>query len=163
MKKMLNIVSAFESKFMQLALDLAKKSYLEDEVPVGAVIVKRNNGEIISLARNSMQIQKNPNAHAEMLAINIACKKLDNKNLSECDIYITLEPCTMCASAISNARIGRIYYSASDIKQGAVENGVRFFTSSSCFYRPEIYSGMHREESEELMQSFFSKIRKNKL
>jgi len=163
MRKMLDTVSKFDSIFMQAAIDLAKKAYLNGEVPVGAVIVKRNSGEIVALAQNSMQIQKNPNAHAEILAINAACKKLDNKNLSECDIYITLEPCTMCASAISNARIGRLYYAAPDMKQGAVENGVRFFTSSSCLHRPEIYSGMHKEESSALMQSFFSKLRKTSL
>lgn len=148
---------------MQLAMDLAKEAFTQDEVPVGCIIVNRDSNIVVAKGRNSMQIHKNPNSHAEILAINDACRKMDNKNLSGCDIYITLEPCTMCASAISNARIGRLYYGAADEKQGAVENGVRFFTSSSCLHRPEIYSGMHKEESAELMQSFFSKIRKNKL
>ena len=110
-----------------------------------------------------MQQNKNANLHAEILAINAACKKLDNKNLLNCDIYVTLEPCTMCASAISNARLGRLYYGAQDTKQGGVENGVRFFASNSCLHKPEIYSGIQNRQSEEIIKNFFGQLRKNKL
>lgn len=146
---------------MQLAMAEAQKAFTRGEVPVGCIIVKTEENLVIASSGNSMQGTKNPNAHAEMLAINEACLKLDNKNLSECDIYITLEPCTMCASAISNARLARLYYAAPDEKQGAVENGVRFFTSASCFHSPEIYSGIYQEESVSLMKNFFAKIRQN--
>lgn len=155
--------SDFNSRYMKLALLEAKKAYNIGEVPVGCVIVDSINDEVIAQSHNVMQLNKNANFHAEILAINIACKKRDNKNLSNCDIYVTLEPCTMCASAISNARIDRLYYAAPDIKQGAVENGVRFYTSNSCMHRPEIYSGINAHESIELIESFFSKLRKNKL
>ncbi len=148
---------------MQLAIEEAQKAFDDGEVPVGCVIVDSTNHNVVAATRNRIQKNKNPNFHAEMLAINLACSKLDNKNLSKCDIYITLEPCTMCASAISNARLRRLYYAAIDKKQGAVENGPMFFSSSSCFHRPEIYSGMLEHESVELMKSFFSKIRKSKL
>ena len=151
----------FNNKFMLHALKEAKKAYLEEEIPVGCVIVERFSGKIISRAYNMMQQEKNANLHAEIIAINTACKKIDSKNLSNCDIYITLEPCTMCASAISNARLGRLYYGAADIKQGAVENGVRFFTANSCFYKPEIYSGIYSAESEEIIKNFFVRLRKN--
>lgn len=144
---------------MQLAFDQAKKAFEEDEVPVGCVIVYNNGNNIVASTRNLMQQTKNPNSHAEILAINLACLELDNKNLSDCDIYITLEPCTMCAAAIANARLRRIYYAGADTKQGAVENGVRFFNSSSCFHRPEIYTGILEEESVHLMQNFFNRIR----
>jgi tRNA(adenine34) deaminase len=154
---------SFENKFMQLAFNEAQKAFDEDEVPVGCVIVRNSDNNIIASARNLMQQSKNPNFHAEILAINLACSKLNNKNLSECDIYITLEPCTMCAAAIANARLSRIYYAASDEKQGAIENGVRFFNSPVCLHHPEIYPSILEEESINIMKSFFSKIRKNKL
>lgn len=148
---------------MQLALDEARKAFHMGEVPVGCVIVDREEDKIIAVAHNLMQQENNPNFHAEILAINIACSKMDNKNLSNCDVYVTLEPCTMCASAISNARIGRLYYGASDKKQGAVESGVKFYTSGSCMHRPEIYSGINSCESAAIIESFFSQLRKSKL
>ncbi len=148
---------------MLLAIGEAKQAFDEGEVPIGCVIVDRNSNEIISITRNSMQQDKNACMHAEIKAINLACKKINNKNLSSCDIYVTLEPCTMCAAAISYARLGRLYYSAADSKQGAIENGVRFFASNSCMHKPEIYSGMNIAESTQLIKSFFSKLRENKL
>lgn len=148
---------------MRIALAQAKLALEEGEIPVGCVIVRRKDKKIIATGHNLVQQQKNPLLHAEIIAITEACKKLDNKNLSDCDIYVTLEPCAMCASAISNARLGRLYYGAEDIKQGAVENGIRFFTSTSCFHRPEIYFNLAREESRVIMKSFFGHIRKNKL
>jgi len=147
---------------MQQALLEAKKAFENNEVPVGCVIAD-SEGNIISRAHNLVEKTQNPNFHAEMIAIDEACKKLGSKNLENYDIYVTLEPCTMCASAIANSRITRLYYGALDDKHGAVENGVRFFTSKSCFHRPEIYSGIYAEESTELLKSFFSKIRKDKL
>lgn len=148
---------------MQIALREAKLALKEGEIPVGCVIVRRKDNKIIATGHNLVQQRKNPLLHAEIIAINNACEKLDNKNLSDCDIYVTLEPCTMCASAISNARLGRLYYGAEDIKQGAIENGVRFFTSGSCFYRPEIYFDLKSEESSMILKSFFGQIRKNEL
>lgn len=144
---------------MQLAFREAKKAFEENEVPVGCVIIHNGTNNIVASTRNLMQQTKNPNSHAEILAINLACLELGSKNLSGCDIYITLEPCTMCAAAIANARLRRLYYAAADRKQGAVENGIRFFNSSSCFHRPEIYNGILEEESVNLMQTFFNRIR----
>lgn len=148
---------------MQQALNQAKLAFANGEVPVGCVIVSQNNNKIIAKSYNMMQQQKDANAHAEIIALTTACAKLQSKNLSTCDIYVTLEPCTMCASAISNARIARLYYAADDKKHGAVNNGVRFFTGKSCFHRPEIYSGIASEESSLLLQNFFGKLRIDKL
>ncbi len=153
----------FNNQFMMQALVEAKKAYSAGEIPVGCVIVDRKEGKILVASHNIMQQSKNSNYHAEMLAINGACKKRDNKNLSSCDIYATLEPCTMCATAISNARIGSLYYGASDSKQGAVENGVRLYTSKTCLHRPDVYSGIHSIESEEIIKSFFAQLRINAL
>ncbi len=155
--------SDFNNNYMKEALKEAQKAYDAGEVPVGCIIVDRQTSKIIAKAHNLMQSMKNPNLHAEMLAIDMACSEKDNKNLLDCDIYVTLEPCTMCASAISNARLSRLYYGASDLKQGAVENGVQFYTSGSCMHRPEIYSGINAHESSEIIESFFGKLRKNKL
>lgn len=149
----------FNDHFMDFALSQAKLAAAQGEVPVGCVVVDRVSGEVIASAHNLCEQKKNANLHAEILAINEACKILDSKNLSDLDLYVTLEPCTMCASAIANARIGRIYYGAADEKQGAVENGVRFFTAGSCMHRPEIYSGVKSEESEELLKEFFKSLR----
>lgn len=149
--------------YMQIALQEAASAYEEGEVPVGCVIVERESGRILARTRNSMQADKNANHHAEMLAIEKVCKDLDNKNLSKCDIYVTLEPCTMCASAISNARLGRLYYGSDDSKMGGVENGVRFFASNSCFHKPEIYAGIGDKESAALIKNFFSNLRKDRL
>ncbi|PCJ29711.1 MAG: tRNA-specific adenosine deaminase [Rickettsiales bacterium] len=155
--------SNFNNKFMRAALIEAEKAYAAGEIPVGCVIVCKDTGQIIARAHNIMQKNNNPNMHAEIIAINHACGQLGNKSLSNCDLYVTLEPCTMCASAISNARLACLYYGASDPKQGAVEHGVRFYTSNSCFHRPEIYYGLYCEESEELMKGFFSQLRKSKI
>ncbi|GAB4168342.1 MAG: hypothetical protein Tsb006_6960 [Rickettsiaceae bacterium] len=157
------IERSFKKHYMQLALAEAQKAYAEDEIPVGCVIVQHSNGVVIASAHNLSEQGRNPNLHAEIIAINEACKKIDSKSLADCDIYVSLEPCVMCASAIANARIKRLYYAAADPKQGAVENGIRFYTSKSCFHRPEIYPGLLSSESEATMASFFSKLRKNKL
>ena len=142
-----------KNNFMQEALKQAKIAFEKDEVPVGAVIVE--NGKIIATSHNQNLILKDPTAHAEILVMREAAKIKDSARLDGCDLYVTLEPCAMCASAIALARIRRIYYAVSDVKFGAVENGARIFSSTSCHHKPEIYSGISEEESKELMQSFF--------
>lgn len=149
--------------FMDKAIFLAKKAYKINEVPVGAVIVNKLTNEIIAANHNLVEKEHNPLFHAEILVINEACKILKSKNLSDYDIYVSLEPCAMCASAISHARLGRLFYASADAKQGAVENNIRFFTTNSCFHRPEIYNNLSGEFSARLIKSFFRKIRKNSL
>jgi tRNA(adenine34) deaminase len=139
--------------FMELALAQAQTAAQTGEVPVGCVIVRA--GEAIAQAANRTIADRDPTAHAEMLAIRHAARKLGNERLIDCDLYVTLEPCAMCAAAISFARIRRLYFGAADPKGGAVENGVRYFSSPSCLYRPEIYGGIGENEAVELMRSFF--------
>ncbi len=142
-----------KNNFMEAALAQARLAFEKDEVPVGAVIVE--DGKIISSAHNCNLTKKDPTAHAEILTLRKAAEIKGSSRLDNCDLYVTLEPCTMCAAAISLARIRRIYYAASDKKFGAVENGARIFASSSCHHRPEVYSGISEEESKKLMQDFF--------
>ncbi len=139
---------------MEVALQEAKIAFDKDEVPVGAVIVE--GGKIIAVAHNQNRELCDPSAHAEILAIRIAGQVKNSSRLDGCDLYVTLEPCAMCASAASLARIRRIYYAASDVKSGAVENGVKVFSSSSCHHKPEIYSGFCEEESKILLRQFFA-------
>jgi tRNA(adenine34) deaminase len=155
--------SGFNSVFMQKALMLAVEAYNNDEIPVGAVIVNRKEQTIIAEAHNIMQKHNNSLLHAEIVAINRACQGLNSKYLENCDIYVSLEPCVMCAAAISYAKISRLFYAAADRKQGAVEHGVRFFTKKSCFHRPEVYDNLDAEKSQQLIKSFFRQIRKNGL
>ncbi|MFU7501553.1 MAG: nucleoside deaminase [Candidatus Tisiphia sp.] len=149
----------FNNFFTEEALKQAQLAFNENEIPVGAIIVNRISNKVISKAHNIVEQTKNPLLHAEIIAINQSCQILSSKNLSDCDMYVTLEPCTMCAAAISFARIGRLFYAANDPKQGGVENGGRFFNSKSCFYHPEIYSGFSAKISENLMKEFFKKVR----
>lgn len=149
----------FNNQHMKQALENALFAGAAEEVPVGAVIVIRDSGEVLAAAYNKVEAENNPLRHAEIVAIEEACKKLKSKNLSNCDMYVTLEPCAMCAAAVSFARIGRLFYGASDEKQGAVENGPRFFTQSTCLHRPEIYDGIMAEESANLMKNFFGNLR----
>jgi tRNA(adenine34) deaminase len=142
---------------MAEALKQAKIAFENDEVPVGAIIVE--NGKIIASAFNQNLTLKDPTAHAEILALRAAAKIKNSARLDECDIYVTLEPCNMCAAAISLARIKRVYYSLSDEKFGAVENGTRFFSNPSCHHKPEIYSGIAESESKNLLQTFFKNKR----
>lgn len=143
--------------FMQLALEQAKIAFAKDEVPVGAIIVE--NGQIIAATHNQNRILSDPTAHAEMLALKQAAEFKKSPRLDGCDLYVTLEPCAMCAAAISLAKIRRIYYAASDKKFGAVENGINFFSSESCFFKPEIYSGILEEDSKKLLLDFFKSKR----
>ena len=135
------------------ALALADAAIAVGEVPVGAVIVR--NGKIIGQGHNRTRIDHDPTAHAEIVAIRQATEFLGNDRLDECDLWVTLEPCTMCAGAIAHARIARLYYGAEDPKGGAVDSGVRFFDSPTCHHRPDVYSGMESERSAKLLLDFF--------
>lgn len=138
---------------MVLALDQARKAAAEGEVPVGAVIAR--GGEVIAMAHNAPRRLNDPSAHAEMLAIRQAAANLGRERLEDCELWVTLEPCAMCAGAISHARIERLYYAASDPKGGAVENGPRLFDQPQCLHRPEVYSGMGEAQAAQLLQEFF--------
>lgn len=140
-------------QFMTRAIELAKEALTKEEVPVGAVIVWNN--QIVSECHNLVEQLKDPTAHAELLAIQSAIRKLGEKRLVECDLYVTLEPCTMCAGAISHARLRRIFYGAYDPKAGAIDHGVRFFSQPSCLHKPEVYSGIEEKSCGDLLRAFF--------
>ncbi len=139
---------------MAQALAAARQGADAGEVPVGAVVVK--DGEVIAVAHNAPRAMHDPTAHAEMLAIRAAAAKLGDERLAGCDLYVTLEPCPMCAGAIQHARIGRIYYGASDPKGGAVEHGPRLFDRSESLHRPETYAGIGEDEAASLLREFFA-------
>ncbi|MGB5484729.1 tRNA adenosine(34) deaminase TadA [Parasphingorhabdus sp.] len=141
------------TSFMDAALALAKTALTVGEIPVGAVVVQ--SGKIIGRGHNRTRIDHDPTAHAEIVAIREATKFLGNDRLEDCDLWVTLEPCTMCAGAIAHARIGRLYYGASDAKGGAVDSGVRFFNAPTCHHKPEVYPGMDEETSAKLLTGFF--------
>ena len=143
--------------FMDQALDLARTAAAAGEVPVGCVVVR--NGEVIGRGANRTLTDRDPTAHAEILAIRQAAQALGSERLTDCDLYVTLEPCTMCAGAISFARIRRLYYGAGDPKGGAVDNGVRFFASQTCHHRPEVYAGIAESEASALLKDFFRERR----
>jgi|SRR4051794_26339649 tRNA(adenine34) deaminase len=143
--------------FMQMALDEARAAQTRGEVPVGCVIVRE--GAVIASAGNRTLADRDPTAHAELLAIRAAGEALGSERLTDCDLYVTLEPCTMCAAAMSLARIRRLYFGAPDPKGGAVEHGVRFFAAPTCHHRPEVYGGMSEQESAELLRAFFTQRR----
>jgi tRNA(adenine34) deaminase len=139
--------------FMDLALKAAESAGKSGEVPIGCVIVLNN--EVITTAGNRTLTDRDPTAHAEILAIRQAAKITGSERLSDCDLYVTLEPCTMCSGAISFARIRRLYFGAADPKGGAVESGVRFFAQPTCHHKPEIYSGVGEQEAATLLRDFF--------
>ena len=141
------------SSFMDIALDEARDAAARGEVPVGCVIVRE--GEIVARAGNRTLADRDPTAHAELLAIRQAARILGSERLTDCDLYVTLEPCTMCAAAISFARVRRLYYGAADPKGGAVDSGVRFFAAPTCHHRPEIYDGIGEAEAAALLREFF--------
>jgi tRNA(adenine34) deaminase len=136
-----------------MALDEARAAGSRGEVPVGCVVVRE--GEVIARAGNRTLADKDPTAHAELLAIRAAAVKLGSERLTGCDLYVTLEPCAMCAAAMSFARIRRLYFGAGDPKGGAVENGGRFFAQATCHHRPEVYGGINESESAALLREFF--------
>jgi tRNA(adenine34) deaminase len=142
---------------MRAALDAARRAALASEVPVGAVVMRR--GEIIATAANAPRTLHDPTAHAEMLAIRAAAQVLGSDRLEECDLWVTLEPCAMCAGAIAHARIARLYYGAEDAKGGAVAHGPRFFAQPTCHHRPEVYAGIGEEEAARLLREFFASRR----
>lgn len=139
--------------FMELALNEARKAQDLGEVPIGCVIVR--DGTVIAAAGNRTLTDRDPTAHAEILAIRAAAQKLGSERLVDCDLHVTLEPCAMCAAAMSFARIRRVYYGAPDAKGGAIENGVRFFASPTCHHRPEVYGGIGEAASAALLRDFF--------
>jgi tRNA(Arg) A34 adenosine deaminase TadA len=138
---------------MQRALEEAEAAGARGEIPVGAALVCE--GAVIAAAGNRTRELADVTAHAEMLAIRDGAKKLGNERLSECDLYVTLEPCTLCAAAISFARIRRLYYGAPDLKGGAVDHGVRFFAAATCHHAPEVYAGIGETAAAALLQRFF--------
>ena len=139
---------------MEAALAEARAAGEAGEVPVGAVLVR--DGTILATGRNRPRAAHDPTAHAEIVAIREAAFLLGDERLAGCDLYVTLEPCTMCAAAISFARIRRLYFAASDPKGGAVENGVRFYDGPTCHHAPEVYGGIRAGEASELLRAFFA-------
>jgi tRNA(Arg) A34 adenosine deaminase TadA len=141
---------------MESALQEAAQSADRGEVPVGCVIVDCRSGEIVASEGNRVEEWKDPTAHAEMVAIKSAAQIIGDTRLNHCDLYVTLEPCPMCAAAISFARVRRLYFGASDKKGGGVENGPRIFNQQTCHHRPEVYGGIRETDAAELLKSFFS-------
>jgi tRNA(adenine34) deaminase len=144
--------------FMQLALEQAQKAASVGEVPVGAVVVGPE-GKVIASAHNLVETNQDPTAHAELLVLRSACEILKSPRLIDCDLYVTLEPCAMCAQAIAFARIRRLYFGASDPKGGGVEHGARIFSQPTCHHRPEVYGGIGEAESAFLLKNFFQTLR----
>jgi tRNA(adenine34) deaminase len=140
-----------------LALDEARAAGARGEVPVGCVIVR--DGAVVARAGNRTLADRDPTAHAEIIAIRAAAASLGSERLDGCDLYVTLEPCAMCAGAVAFARIRRLYYGAADPKGGAVDNGVKFFASPSCHHRPDVYGGLAEAEAGGLLKEFFRERR----
>lgn len=145
------------ASFMDMALDEARAAGGRGEVPVGCVVVR--GGAIVARAGNLTLADRDPTAHAEIVAIRRAAAALGSERLEDCDLYVTLEPCVMCAGAIAFARIRRLYYGAADPKGGAVDNGVKFFASPACHHRPEVYGGLAEAEASTLLKDFFKERR----
>jgi tRNA(adenine34) deaminase len=148
------LASDSRSDPMSLAFDAAKAAAGRGEVPVGAVITRE--GRVLAVAGNRTLEDRDPTAHAEMLAIRAACLAIGSERLNDCDLYVTLEPCTMCAGAISFARLRRLYYAAGDPKGGAVDHGPHVFNQPTCHHRPEVYGGIRESESAEMLRAFFA-------
>jgi tRNA(adenine34) deaminase len=145
------------TSFMDMALDQARAAGARGEVPVGCVIVC--DGAVVARAGNRTLADRDPTAHAEIIAIRQAAASLGSERLEACDLYVTLEPCAMCAGAVAFARIRRLYYGAADPKGGAVDHGVKFFASPSCHHRPEVYGGLAEAEAGALLKEFFRERR----
>ena len=143
--------------FIEDALEQAKAAGAAGEVPVGAVVVR--DGTVIAAAGNRVEADYNPQAHAEMLAIAEACRVMGRKWLEDCDLYVTLEPCPMCAGALSLARIRRVYYGAADPKSGGVDHGPRVFAQPTCHHAPEVIAGVEERRCGELLTAFFARRR----
>jgi tRNA(Arg) A34 adenosine deaminase TadA len=141
--------------YMDIALEEAREAAARGEVPVGAVLVDGATGEVLARAGNRTEGDADPTAHAEMLVIRAAAANVGEPRLAQCDLYVTLEPCAMCAAAISFARIRRLYYGAEDPKGGGVDHGPRFFEQPTCHHRPEVYGGIAAREAGDLLRDFF--------
>ena len=139
------------------ALPISRAAALAGEVPVGAAVAR--GGRIIAAAGNRVVRDRDPTAHAEILAIRAACAALGTERLSDADLYVTLEPCAMCAGAVSLARLRRLYYGAGDAKGGGVEHGARFFSQATCHHAPEVYSGIAEAEAAEMLRAFYRERR----
>ncbi|HZC58041.1 MAG TPA: nucleoside deaminase [Xanthobacteraceae bacterium] len=146
-----------KASFMDMAIEEARAAGQRGEVPVGCVIVRA--GEVIARAGNRTLADRDPTAHAELIAIRQAAAALSTERLDGCDLYVTLEPCAMCAGAVSFARIRRLYYGAADPKGGAVDNGVQFFAAPTCHHRPEVYGGLGEAQASVLLKDFFKERR----
>lgn len=148
-----------DEHYMRIALEEARKAAGRDEVPVGAVLVRADNGEIIARDGNRTREYKDPSAHAEMLVIRKGCEHAGVQRLPDCDLYVTLEPCTMCAGVISFARIRTLHFAAGDEKGGAIIHGAQFFGQQTCHHRPLIKSGLLADEGGDILKQFFQKKR----
>lgn len=157
MKKVADILTPKVATPMDIALEEAQSAALRGEVPIGAVLV--HEGKIIARAGNRTRELNDVSAHAEILAIRIAGEMLKSERLIDCDLYVTLEPCAMCAAAISFARIRRLYYGAADPKGGGVESGPRFYTQPTCHHAPEIYTGFSEAKAQKILRDFFREKR----
>ena len=147
-----------QQSFMEIALEQARKAYVRGEVPVGSVLVGAN-GSVLAAEGNRVEQHSDPTAHAEILVIRAGAKKLGTPRLEGCDLYVTLEPCPMCAQAISFARVRRLYFGASDLKGGGVESGPRLYAQRTCHHRPEVYGGIDEQRAEQLLKAFFASRR----
>ena len=142
--------------FMAKAIEEARRAERRGEVPVGAVVVDVRGGEVLAAAGNEMRARRDPTAHAEMLAIRAAAERVGDQRLAGCDLYVTLEPCPMCAHGIALARLRRLYFAAYDPKGGGVEHGARIFDQRGCNHRPDVYGGVAEHEAEQLLRGFFA-------
>ncbi|HEV2550542.1 MAG TPA: nucleoside deaminase [Stellaceae bacterium] len=144
---------------MTIALAEAERAAARGEVPVGAVLVDGTTGAVLAQSGNRSEELADPTAHAEMLVLRAAAALRGRPRLEDCDLYVTLEPCAMCAAALSFARIRRLYFGANDPKGGAVEHGPRFFAQATCHHRPEVYGGIEERRASELLRLFFAEKR----
>ena len=149
-------MSGDRATFMERALAEAERAAAAGEVPVGAVLVHGASGEVLAAAGNRTEADHDPSAHAELLAIRAACAERGSPRLTGCDLYVTLEPCPMCAQAISFARIRRLYFGAPDPKGGGVEHGPRIFQQATCHHRPDVYGGLDETRAGNLLKNFFA-------
>lgn len=145
--------------YMHRALELAQQAAQQDEVPIGCIIVDPQTGEIIAESYNLSQHIEDATAHAEIKAIQTACRKIGSNRLRGLDMYVTLEPCTMCAAAISFARIENLYFGATDVKGGAVVSGVKFYEQPTCHHKPHVHSGLLADECSQILKDFFKNKR----
>lgn len=143
----------------QTALKEAEKAFSEGEIPVGGVVFDTKTGELVCSAHNQVEKDKDPLAHCEMLLVKEACRLKKSKNLSGCSVYVTLEPCSMCAAALSLARVDRVYFGAYDPKSGGVEQGCRVFNQPTIHHKPEVYGGFKEKKATRLLKLFFEKLR----